>query len=335
MCRPPPPGSLEASIRQDLKLWKQPVRTWSYFGGALRPYVRHSVWLPVIGALTMQNQVAKYCAWWLSCGVLSTIGLGTGLQTGALFLFPHIARLAADWTRCGSGAFTTQFDDVWFKHVSACHVEERRELRDLLLRAALPGFFSGLGSALGECVPFALARAMVAHGKDPVDAFMPGLSSSSQEEEPRRSYTPKILMASTRRAIQDQLRTQTFWKIFVLAAVPNALFDLCGLVCGGMEISFMTFFSAVFIAKALVRTPAQTMTIALLLGWAQQNTDPMIHRLAALLTTPPPKQGFNPLKFLWSLFTVGLFLLFATSLIEQIAQQHALSQLHHRPSSSK
>ena len=34
-----------------------------------------------------------YTAWWVGLGVLSSIGLGTGMHSGLLFLFPHILQV--------------------------------------------------------------------------------------------------------------------------------------------------------------------------------------------------------------------------------------------------
>ena len=35
----------------------------------------------------------EYTVWWVGLGVLSSIGMGTGLQSGVLFLFPHIVKV--------------------------------------------------------------------------------------------------------------------------------------------------------------------------------------------------------------------------------------------------
>ena len=44
-----------------------------------------------------------------------------------------------------------------------------------------------------------------------------------------------------------------FWGIFLLAAWPNALFDLCGICCGHFQMPFWEFFGATFCGKALVK----------------------------------------------------------------------------------
>ena len=34
-----------------------------------------------------------FAVWWIGLGVLSSIGLGTGMHSGMLFLFPHILKV--------------------------------------------------------------------------------------------------------------------------------------------------------------------------------------------------------------------------------------------------
>lgn len=35
---------------------------------------------------------AGYVVWWVGLGILSSIGLGTGMHSGLLFLFPHMLK---------------------------------------------------------------------------------------------------------------------------------------------------------------------------------------------------------------------------------------------------
>ena len=218
---------------------------------------------------------------WIGCGVLSTIGLGSGVQTGALFLFPHVCRLALAWSK----EQQQQVQDG---------MSHTPSLISLLWSVAIPGFWSGGGSAAGELVPFLLARVIRQSGKDPFDLLNVEASSvlrsfdrdeitssqstvrsidsfSSSESlsghdiiEESNCWTPRLLLSNTRVAMERQLSTNTFWKIFTLAVVPNALFDLAGLICGASsDVTWWQFFSATWLAKALVRTPAQTCGLAL------------------------------------------------------------------------
>ena len=35
----------------------------------------------------------QYVVWWIGLGILSSIGLGTGMHSGLLFLFPHMLKV--------------------------------------------------------------------------------------------------------------------------------------------------------------------------------------------------------------------------------------------------
>jgi hypothetical protein len=35
----------------------------------------------------------QFVVWWVGLGVLSSIGLGTGMHSGLLFLFPHMLKV--------------------------------------------------------------------------------------------------------------------------------------------------------------------------------------------------------------------------------------------------
>ena len=45
------------------------------------------------------------CAYWLGLGILSSVGLGTGLHTFILYLGPHIASVTLAAYECGTLSF--------------------------------------------------------------------------------------------------------------------------------------------------------------------------------------------------------------------------------------
>jgi vacuole membrane protein 1 len=55
-----------------------------------------------------------YVVWWVGLGILSSIGLGSGLQTGVLFLFPHIMKVCLTAQTCKSVNFNS-FGAIWFR----------------------------------------------------------------------------------------------------------------------------------------------------------------------------------------------------------------------------
>eukprot|EP00975_Prorocentrum_lima_P010606 2251550-Prorocentrum_lima.AAC.1 len=49
------------------------------------------------------------------------------------------------------------------------------------------------------------------------------------------------------------LERNGFWGVFVLAAIPNPAFDLCGIFCGQTNLPFWTFFIATLLGKMAVK----------------------------------------------------------------------------------
>lgn len=77
--------------------------------------------LKVTGTLAPEVREAEawlsYTVWWIGLGVLSSIGLGTGMHSGLLFLFPHM--LKVEWLSGGAGwvaVCTTAQLVVWRFH---------------------------------------------------------------------------------------------------------------------------------------------------------------------------------------------------------------------------
>jgi len=54
--------------------------------------------------------VLWYC-WWVGLGILSSVGLGTGLHTFVLYLGPLIAEAAIAAYQCGNLNFDLHGDD--------------------------------------------------------------------------------------------------------------------------------------------------------------------------------------------------------------------------------
>ena len=52
-----------------------------------------------------QYKYLMWCLWWVGLGVLSSVGLGTGLHTFLLYLGPHIASVTLAAYECDSTDF--------------------------------------------------------------------------------------------------------------------------------------------------------------------------------------------------------------------------------------
>ncbi len=48
------------------------------------------------GPLAEAEEWVEFAVWWLGLGVLSSIGLGTGMHSGLLFLFPHMLKVGLE-----------------------------------------------------------------------------------------------------------------------------------------------------------------------------------------------------------------------------------------------
>lgn len=85
----------EVVTAQTAVAWRW-VRTWALLPACtyacLRMAARHLGW-QAYGVLAQVEHLAWFTTWWLGLGVLSSIGLGSGLHSGILFLFPHIAKV--------------------------------------------------------------------------------------------------------------------------------------------------------------------------------------------------------------------------------------------------
>jgi vacuole membrane protein 1 len=66
----------------------------------------------------------EYSVWWVGLGVLSSIGLGTGMHSGLLFLFPHMLKVCLAAERCGNLDFDVRLDSWW--RADGFHCQEAR-----------------------------------------------------------------------------------------------------------------------------------------------------------------------------------------------------------------
>ncbi len=134
---------LEAKWRHDcerLTLWQRPLDTLYLFFAALSNFlykmlvfvVSHSLFLwvclpiavlwllaesfpgPYTPYIRAADFVIEYVVWWVGLGILSSIGLGSGLQTGVLFMFPHIIKVCLTAEVCGTTNFES-FSAIWFR----------------------------------------------------------------------------------------------------------------------------------------------------------------------------------------------------------------------------
>ncbi|XP_071124202.1 vacuole membrane protein 1-like [Mytilus edulis] len=183
--------------------------------------------------ITFQKYVAKiekyvlWCAYWLGLGVLSSVGLGTGLHTFLLYLGPHIAAVTLAAYECKS----TNFPEPPY-----------------------PTEY-GAGTALGELPPYFMARAARLSGADLDDDEFEEIEELIHETKEH----PEELgfMEKSKLAVHNLVQKVGFFGILACASIPNPLFDLAGITCGHFLISFWTFFGATLIGKAVIKIHIQ------------------------------------------------------------------------------
>lgn len=170
--------------RANLTLLRSPLRTLYYFGcslvsGAVSAVQYSSshpltlfILLPVLaaygtakvsgsapGAVDAAEEWFKYVVWWVGLGVLSSIGLGTGMHSGLLFLFPHMLKVCLAAEKCGHVDFNVR-QDVWYSSDPFhCGDAPPRDVTfgDIFSTVVLTAMLWGAGTAVGEVPPYWLS----------------------------------------------------------------------------------------------------------------------------------------------------------------------------------
>lgn len=195
--------------------------------------------------------VISYLVWWIGLGILSSIGLGSGLQSGVLFLFPHILRVSLAADTCQTLDFESA-SDIWFNKS-----EELFRCPELLLTSTpvtfwgiwrkiiLVCFLQSAGTAIGEIPPYWMTKS--------------AREASLLSQHPVEDEIPEELEANSSYAIVNKgkifmvwlLQEYGFYGVLFMASYPNIAFDLCGICCGHFLMPFWRFFLATLIGKKI------------------------------------------------------------------------------------
>lgn len=282
-------------------------------------------------------------AWWLALGVLSSIGLGTGMHSGILFLFPHIYKTCAAAHMCGSTNFWTypvnRFygpSDRVFQCIAGATPHATASIYDRVAKVLLWCTIWGAGTAIGEIPPYALSYAAARDGK------------RASELDEVSSFDVLNRMKNWMLA---KIQRYGFWAILLLAAWPNMAFDLCGMACGQFLMPFWTFFGATLIGKALIKVNMQAVFFVFLFSgrnvqdaivWIADmfavvvpfEVKPFVERAVEVLdelqrktamraegTSVESSQNASTVQLLMSWIVVAAVAWFAKSIVETFAQQ--------------
>lgn len=200
----------------------------------------------------------EYTVWWVGLGILSSIGLGSGLQSGVLFLFPHVIKVCLAAQTCKTLDFESA-TDIWFRHPE--NLFQCPELSQSSTPVTFMGvwkkvilvcFLQSAGTAIGEIPPYWMTKA----------ARLAAMESGTENPED----VPEELEANSKYDVINRgklyliwfLRTYGFYGVLLMASYPNIAFDLCGICCGHFLMPFWTFFLATFLGKAVIRNVYQS-----------------------------------------------------------------------------
>jgi len=354
--------------RQNILIWRRPVSTTWLFGCTVVDAVRSATrWLlknylttllptavllavylgaaavdgPHTPLLVELEHSVLFAVWWIGLGVLSSIGLGTGMHSGMLFLFPHILKTVLFAETCGHLNFDSRIN-MWDKALTnsaefVCLAPSGAPVRWFTLCAKLlpAGILWGAGTAAGEIPPYFVSYSAAKLG-------------SKANDELDELKINNDVMTRMKRWMIDILKRFGFWAVLGFSAYPNAAFDLVGICCGHFMMPFWTFFSGTMIGKGFIKAPGQVAGAVAVFG---SSTRSMLLRGVAAVLAPAHLEvftqklhegihkfqrihddghsshddskatvsGIGPAQ-VWNLFVVSLVGYFALSCIHQFAK---------------
>uniref|UniRef100_A0AAX7TR63 Vacuole membrane protein 1 n=1 Tax=Astatotilapia calliptera TaxID=8154 RepID=A0AAX7TR63_ASTCA len=267
----------DSDEREALVLWKKPLLTLHYFTLELLITLKGWTWRQtVFGLLTLltllsiayriegahtqyvcyMEKKTLWCAYWVGLGILSSVGLGTGLHTFLLYLGPHIASVTLAAYECGS----VDFPEPPYPEQIVCPQQETLQgkvsLWTILSKVRLEACMWGVGTAIGELPPYFMARAARLSGTEPDDEDYQEFEEMLDQAEATQDFSSRAKVG-----VQKLIQKVGFFGILACASIPNPLFDLAGITCGHFLVPFWTFFGATLIGKALIKMHIQKLFV--------------------------------------------------------------------------
>ena len=165
-----------------------------------------------------------WCSWWIGLGVLSSVGLGTGLHTFLLYLGPHIAAVTLASYECGTTDFPSPpYPDSIICPETVKGTEEPLPMTiwRIMSKVRIEAFCWGVGTALGELPPYFMAKAHRLSGHDPDE------DSEDEDEflelQEKMKKNPKDLswLDSAKLKVEHLVEKVGFFGILACASVCN------------------------------------------------------------------------------------------------------------------
>jgi len=272
----------EREEREKIVLWRKPITTLHYFLLELilllreeyNNILKHRKTCSSIALILLLSTIVYqiegvhhtyinvfkgdilWCCYWVGLGILSSVGLGTGLHTFLLYLGPHIAKVTLAAWECGSLDFPQPPypDEIHCPDVSDF---TKVNMLTIMSKVRLEAVMWGAGTAIGELPPYFMARAARLSGNDDTD------NADVEELEELLSSESTDIFTRLKKAVPKIVEKVGFFGILAFASIPNPLFDLAGITCGHCLVPFWTFFGATLIGKAIVKMHIQQSFVIL------------------------------------------------------------------------
>ncbi|CAK64980.1 unnamed protein product (macronuclear) [Paramecium tetraurelia] len=271
------------------------------------------------------DEIAYFMLYWLVLGIMSSVGLGTGLHTFVLYLGPHIAKTTIQAYECNAlplfvpSKYATQYVE--------CPKEATGiAMFDIVKQVYFETVLFGIGTAIGELPPYFVARAAALANK-----------KLEELEEVLEKKDENTFMHRMKLLIYNKLQKNAFLTVMLCASIPNPLFDLAGITCGHFLISFWTFFGATVLGKGIHQN-AHSVThdcVCALLSLIQKYV-PFIYEFLSELLDKQRKQLRDPSLFkegtkpllaqLWDYFIILMIGFFMISIVNSLVAQYVSEQ---------
>eukprot|EP01043_Picozoa_sp_COSAG02_P056341 COSAG02_NODE_6667_length_3429_cov_3.808390_3_plen_403_part_00 len=265
---------------------KHPYTQKVVLPGAVAWYVAYQIEGAHKQHMNELTKTVEYIIWWVGLGVLSSVGLGSGMHTGILFLFPHVFKVTNAIenmaTLCPNPNNSSDIDprdNMWARlpikesfpclDTGSSGGDGTAMFLHIYLHCLPAAFLWGAGTAIGEVPPYWTAFAAKMSGEvDEDDA------GDIDEVEQLKQHDGAAVdpLTATKIWMINFMDRFGFWGVFIMSAWPNALFDLCGICCGTCLMPFWQFFSACWLGKACVKAPAQLVVLVLLFSETYRET---------------------------------------------------------------
>ena len=216
---------------------------------------------PHAGFVDECERWVEWGLWWVALGVSSSIGFGSGMHTGLLFLFPHILKVCQTVELCGNVDFDTR-RNIWFmmptEELFECASKPRSRgvsYVDIWLSVLPECVAWGVGTAFGEIPPYWVSYFAAKAGRENKElSDITHVDASDMDQVQKKIHGFKLWMIAF-------MKRYGFLGLLAMSSWPNAAFDLCGVCCGSFMMPFWLFITATTMGKGLVKSPIQGLVL--------------------------------------------------------------------------